>query len=79
MKKGCCENTNTTIKIASAEKINCVSPPFFVAELIIAEPSFFSQTVSTTEKEEKKTIPRYFPPPNSSYPSIFIKDCLFLI
>ncbi|GEM_PF-6653024 len=81
MKKGCCENVNLVLKKTGSEKINLfakvqIQPTFVLPSPIqIVEKSLF---ISYLELDEPIL---FHPPPNinSTYPSIYIKHCTFLI
>lgn len=81
MKKGCCKNVNLVLKKTGSEKINTFAK-------IQLQPTFFLPTLK--QQIEKSLYISYLeldepilfhPPPNinSTYPSICIKHCTFLI
>ncbi len=81
MKKGCCENVNLVLKKTGSEKINTfakaqIQPTFILPSIV--QPVEKSLYLSILEIEEPIV---YHPPPNinSTYPSISIKNCTFLI
>ena len=77
-KKGCCENAKVTIKLSSVEKIQAVALTPLIFETIAPEADRHYFLVAP-KIIEKKVIPRIFPPPNTSYPSIFCKNCILII
>lgn len=79
MKKGCCKNVKLIIKKQGSEKINTQDKIQLQYSFIL--PGIFLRV----EKEkaliinENKQLPLFHPPPESSFPSIYIKNCTFLI
>lgn len=79
MKKGCCKNVKLIIKKQGSEKINPQDKIQLQYSFIL--PAIFQgvekeKAVITNENER---LPLFHPPPESSYPSIYIKNCTFLI
>lgn len=81
MKKGCCKNVNLVLKKTGSEKINPskkiqIQPVFTLPEIVPYVEN--SQYISFLEIDKPIL---FHPPPdiNSTYPSICIKNCTFLI
>ena len=81
MKKGCCQNVNLVLKKTGSEKINTFSKAQIQEKLIlpIFQLPIKKENHFSLIQFEKTTI--YHPPPsiNTSYTSIIIKNCSFLI
>lgn len=79
MKKGCCENVKLIIKKQGSEKINPQDKFQLQFSFILPDIVIGIEDKKATIVNEKERLPLFHPPPESSYPSIYIKNCTFLI
>lgn len=76
---GCCDDINIVFQKTDDEKINSIDKIQITSIVIVSDISPVFKTSKSFVPRTVKNPKYYFPPPNSSYPSINIRNCTFLI
>lgn len=79
MKRGCCKNVKLVIKKQGQEKINPQDKIPLQYSFVLQEPIQGVEKEKAIILNKNERLPIFHPPPESSYPSIYIKNCTFLI
>lgn len=77
---GCCKDVNIVFQKTADEKIT-VNNKIQISSIIIVSDylSVIEFSKSFIVRDFNKQPQHFFPPPNSSYPSVNIKNCTFII
>ncbi len=76
---GCCKNVNIAFQKTSDEKVSYTDKIQFSSIVYV---SIYSPVIEGSKSFTIREINKpqhFFPPPNSSYPSINIRNCTFII
>jgi len=77
---GCCKDVNIVFQKTGDEKITS-SDKIQISSIVIVSDFLSVIELSKTfiDRETNKQLQHFFPPPDSSYPSVNIKNCTFII
>lgn len=77
---GCCNDVNIVFQKTGDEKVTSTDKIQLSSIVIVSELlSVIELSKSFIVQDIKKQPQHFFPPPNSSYPSVNIKNCTFTI
>ena len=79
MKKGCCKNVKLIVKKQGSEKISPQDKIQLQNSFVLPEIFHGIADIHVVVVNENERLPLFHPPPKSSYPSLYIKNCTFLI
>lgn len=79
MKKGCCKNIRVTFKKQGSEKIQAIDKIQFQTCFIIPDNNCKFERSNSVIVNDDQYLPVSHPPPLSSFPELYIKNCTFII